>query len=149
MKCPYCGIYDTKVVDKRDKSEEGVTRRRRECLGCGKRFTTYEKIENVDLTVIKKNGTHQQYSREKLYKSISKSVLKEKVSEEQVTQIVDEIEMKLLNMDSTEVKSEVIGKLVLEQLKNLDPIAYMRFASVYKKFDSIEQFIDEVRALKK
>lgn len=101
------------------------------------------------MTVIKKNGSHQQYSREKLYKSISKSVLKEKVSDEKVVQIVDEIEMKLLNMDSTEVKSEIIGKLVLEQLKNLDPIAYMRFASVYKKFDSIDQFIEEIKALKK
>ena len=147
MKCPYCGSRDTKVVDKRDKFEEGVTRRRRECLSCGKRFTTYERIENVDLTVLKKDGSMQQYDRNKLYKSISKSV-DASVTDEQIQQVVDDIEMKLLNMDSTEIKSECIGKHVLEHLRDLDPIAYMRFASVYKGFRTLEQFEEEIDALK-
>lgn len=147
MKCPYCGSQNTKVVDKRDKCDEGITRRRRECLECEKRFTTYERIENVDLTVLKKDGSTQQYDRAKLQKSISKSVDLEKVSEEKVEQVVDEIEMKLLNMDSIEVKSDEIGRLVLEHLKDLDQIAYMRFASVYKDFRTLEQFKKELQSL--
>lgn len=147
MKCPYCGSVNTKVVDKRDKCDEGITRRRRECLGCSKRFTTYERIENVDLNVLKKDGSTQQYDRGKLKKSITKSVDTEKITDDQIEKVVDDIEMKLLNKDSTEVRSEEIGVMVLDHLRDLDQIAYMRFASVYKDFRTLEQFKEELQSL--
>ena len=147
MKCPYCGSQKTKVVDKRDKEDEGVTRRRRECLDCEKRFTTYERVETIDLSVVKKDGTLEQYDRNKLMKSIRKAVDKHSVSEEQVCSMVEDIEMRLLNMDSITVPSVAIGKMVLGQLKEVDPIAYMRFASVYKEFKSIDQFKAELESL--
>lgn len=147
MKCPYCSSSSTKVVDKRDKADEGVTRRRRECLDCKKRFTTYEKVENIDLSIKKKDGTLEQYDRSKLVKGVRRAVDPHKVDDEGVCKVVDDIEMKLLNMDSTVIESTEIGKLVLSSLKTLDPLAYMRFASVYKDFDSIAQFKAELEAL--
>lgn len=156
MKCPYCGSTDSKVVDKRDNDEEGFTRRRRECLTCFKRFTTYERIENVELDVEKRDGRIEKFSREKLKKSILKSVGKtgrpiggEKIQEEQVVGIVEDIEMKLLNRKSTVIRSTDIGKMVLNRLKKLDMVAYMRFASIYKELNSIEDYENEFKLLKK
>lgn len=149
MKCPYCASKSSKVVDKRDKDEDGVTRRRRECLSCYKRFTTYERIENIDLHVVKKDGSREQFSREKLFKSVGKAVANSKVDLTQLTRMVDSIEMELLHLDSTEVKSTVIGALVLERLKKIDPVGYMRFASVYNNFKSLDDFRIELDSLSK
>ena len=149
MRCPYCGSKKTKVVDKRDSSDEPVTRRRRECLKCFKRFTTYERVEKVDLTVLKSDGSTETFTREKLKKSIMKAVADGDVTEQQVCAIVEDIEMRLLNRKTTTVRSSDIGKLVLTRLKNVDPVAYMRFASVYKEFKDINDFIKEIESLKK
>lgn len=146
MKCPYCGSTGSKVVDKRNK-DEGIIRRRRECLDCYKRFTTYERVENVDLSVVKKDGTVEQYDREKLTKGIRKAVTQAELNVEQITRMVDDIEMHLLNDESTEIKSTEIGKMVLDRLKKLDPLGYMRFASVYKDFHSLKDFKKELDKL--
>lgn len=154
MKCPYCGSVDTKVVDKRDNDKENFTRRRRECLKCYKRFTTYERIENVELDVLKRDGSTEKFSREKLKKSILKATgktcrLTGSVKEEQIVGIVEDIEMKLLNKESTTIESTEIGKMVLKRLKNLDLVAYMRFASIYKELNNIEDYEKEFKLLKK
>ena len=149
MRCPYCGSKDTKVIDKRDSSEEPVTRRRRECLKCFKRFTTYERIEKIDLTVVKSDGTSEMFSREKLKKSILKATANSNVTDQQIYGIVEDIEMRLLNRKSTMVRSKDIGRLVLNRLKNIDPIVYMRFASVYKGFNSLDDFIKEIDQIQK
>lgn len=146
MKCPYCASTRSKVVDKRNK-DEGIVRRRRECLDCYKRFTTYERVENVDLHVLKKDGALEQYSREKLTKGIRKAVTNAELNMDQITRMVDDIEMEILGMESTEIKSTQIGKMVLERLKKLDPLGYMRFASVYNDFHSLKEFKDELDKL--
>lgn len=147
MRCPYCGNENSKVIDKRD-SEEARTRRRRECLRCYKRFTTYERVENVELDVVKRDGTVEKFDRSKLTKSISKSIRKNTIDSEQLHRIVDDIEMKLLNRKSKEIHSSDIGEMVLTRLKWLDGTAYMRFASIYKGFDSLEDFEKEIKLLK-
>lgn len=149
MKCPYCFSNNTKVVDKRDNEHEGTTRRRRECLKCAKRFTTYERIENIDLSIKKKDGNCEAFNREKLKKSILKAIRRDEVSSEDLTGILDSIEMDLLSKETTVVESSEVGKLVLEKLKGVSPVAYMRFASVYKGFGSLEDFENEISALKK
>ena len=149
MKCPYCFSNNTKVVDKRDNEHEGTTRRRRECLKCAKRFTTYERIENIDLSIKKKDGNSEAFNREKLKKSILKAIRRDEVSSEDLTGILDSIEMDLLSKETTVVESSEVGKLVLEKLKGVSPVAYMRFASVYKGFGSLEDFENEISALKK
>ena len=149
MKCPYCFSNNTKVVDKRDNEHEGTTRRRRECLKCAKRFTTYERIENIDLSIKKKDGNCEAFNREKLKKSILKAIRRDEVSSEDLTGILDSIEMDLLSKETTVVESSEVGKLVLEKLKGVSPVAYMRFASVYKGFGSLEDFEKEISALKK
>lgn len=147
MQCPYCANEDTKVLDSRD-SPDG-TRRRRECEKCEKRFTTYERIELVDLRIIKKDGTQEQFNREKLKAGLVKAFEKRPVSSEQIEGIVNEIERDLRNKESTEIKSGEIGELVMEKLKETDPVAYIRFASVYLSFDDIPTFEKEIKRLKK
>lgn len=149
MICPYCGNSKTKVVDKRDNADEGNTRRRRECLKCNKRFTTYEKVENIDLTVMKKSGKVQSYSREKLYSSIIRAFDKNNLDFELVDRICDEIEMKVLNRKSSVITSTDLGSMVLTRLKKLDPVAYMRFASIYKGFETLDDFEEELKDLKR
>lgn len=149
MHCPYCSSNETRVVDKRDNEEEGITRRRRECQKCYKRFTTYERIEHVELGVIKRDGTIEKFNREKLKRGILKAVNKRPVNLDQVCRMVEDIEMKLLNRKTTMIRSSDVGKLVLSRLKKMDPVAYMRFASVYKDFESIEDFVDELNLIKK
>jgi len=149
MRCPYCGSEEDKVVDKRDNPEEGITRRRRECLKCYKRYTTYERIENVELDVVKKDGTVEKFDREKLKKGITKAISKRPITEEQVIKIVEDIEMKLLNRKATTIRASEIGEMILNRLRWLDGVAYMRFASVYKDFRSLEDFEDEFNNLKK
>jgi transcriptional repressor NrdR len=138
MICPYCGFDESNVLESREAEEGKATRRRRECVKCGKRFTTYERVENVDLKVIKKSGKVENYSREKLEKCFEKACWR--MSQEEREKMIDEIEMKLLNWKSVEIPSREIGKMIMEKLKGVDPIAYIRFATVYLDLDSIEDF---------
>ena len=147
MKCPYCLAEDTKVVDKRD--AESSTRRRRECLKCEKRFTTFERVENFDLIIVKKNSTREQYDRNKLKAGILKACEKRPISAEVIEQTVDQIETELRTMDTTEIPSSKIGDAVMKYLKKLDKVAYIRFASVYKDFTDVEEFEDELKKLLK
>jgi len=146
MKCPYCNYKETKVVDKRE-ANEGTTRRRRECLKCNKRFTTYEKVENIDLSIIKKDNTRQEFNRSKIEKGITRACEKRPVSYDQVKKIVDEIEAELRLKKTKEIKSREIGELVMKKLKKLDKIAYIRFASVYREFADISSFEEELKKL--
>ena len=146
MRCPYCQNHDTKVVDKRETEESITTRRRRECLKCNKRFTTYERIE-TDLTVLKKDNRREPFSREKIKRGILKSIQKRPISMDQVDQIIDNIEATLKNKNSSEINSKLIGELVMRKLKGLDKVAYIRFASVYREFEDPSSFIEEIKIL--
>lgn len=146
MKCPYCSSKENKVVDKRE-SSSGSTRRRRECLGCCKRFTTYEKVEDVFLTVIKKDGRKEQYDRLKLLSGMQKACEKRPVGSELMARMADEIESGLLKAGTTEIESRQIGIIVMNKLKKLDKIAYIRFASVYHEFEDVNSFAKEVEKL--
>ncbi len=146
MRCPYCSKTDTKVVDKRDSEEEPVIRRRRECLKCGKRFTTYERVDMVDLTVIKKDGKKEQFDREKLKRGMLRAAEK-RISMEQIDKAIDEIESTLRKKNTTEIKGPQIGDLVMKKLKKLDNIAYIRFASVYREFEDLTDLQGEIREI--
>lgn len=147
MKCPYCGSRETEVVETRDSEDLQTIRRRRACLKCEKRFTTYERVENVTLVVIKKDGRREQFNRDKLKSGIIRSCEKTTVSVEKIEKIVGEIEMELRGADSVEVESKKIGQMVATRLKKLDKIAYIRFSSVFKRFVDIEDFEKEVKRL--
>lgn len=147
MHCPYCKNPDTEVVETRV-GEDGINiRRRRICKKCKKRFTTYERVENITLLVKKKDGRTEHFNREKLKHGILKAIEKTTVTLEQITKIVDEIEAELLNADTVEVESKKIGRLVAARLKKIDKIAYIRFASVFQHFVDIEDFEREVKKL--
>ena len=148
MKCPYCNSEETKVIDKRP-SDDKTFRRRRECDKCHKRFTTYERIEIVPLTVIKKDGRREDFDRNKIRIGVMKACEKRPITQEKIEKIVDEIENELRNLDTIEIKSKTIGDKVIEKLKELDEVAYIRFASVYKKFKDIESFEKELKELKR
>jgi len=148
MLCPYYQKEETKVIDSRETENFEATRRRRECLKCSKRFTTYERVE-TDLKVIKKDGSTQQYNRDKLIRSISIPCEKRPIDEETINQLTNRIEAVLRNKPKSEVTSKVIGELSMRALKKLDKIAYIRFASVYRDFEDIESFEAELIKLKK
>lgn len=151
MFCPYCQSEETKVVDKRDNPDTNITRRRRECDECHKRFTTYERIENITLNVVKRDGRVVEFDRNKLKSSIARAMRKQDYDEEKVEEIVNDIEIKLLNRKTTEIRSSDIGQMVLNRLKKFDTMAYLRFVSVYRDFNTIEKFkseIDEIEKLK-
>ncbi|MEK7558869.1 MAG: transcriptional regulator NrdR [Patescibacteria group bacterium] len=147
MKCPYCGSNETEVVETRDSEDLETIRRRRECLKCQKRFTTYERIENISLVVIKKDGRREQFNREKLRSGIVRSCEKTKVSMEDIERIVTEVERELLGADSVEVDSKKIGQLIATRLKKIDKVAYIRFSSVFRRFVDVEDFEKEVKRL--
>lgn len=147
MKCPYCGSKETEVVETRDSEDLETIRRRRECTKCNKRFTTYERIENVHLIVIKKDGRREQFDRDKLKRGILQSCQKTKVSIEDIERIVTEIERELRTADSVEIESKRIGQMVAARLKTLDKVAYIRFSSVFKRFVDVEDFEKEVKRL--
>jgi transcriptional repressor NrdR len=148
MRCPYCNSNEHGVLESRV-SEDGTSiRRRRECEKCQKRFTTYERVEGLDLTVIKKNGAKEPFDREKVKKGLMKATWKRPVTIEQIDELIDEVEMMLRRRKGTEVKSWEIGNMVITRLKRLDPIAYLLFASVYKDFGELEDFEREIRELK-
>ncbi|MFH1054140.1 MAG: transcriptional regulator NrdR [Candidatus Woesearchaeota archaeon] len=149
MKCPFCHSDDNKVLDKRESNEGKITRRRRECLGCKKRFTTYERIESHPIIVVKKNKNREQFDRYKLKRGIQKSCEKRPVSDEQIEKIIDQIETELKNRSSSEIKSKEIGEMVMEKLKDIDEVSFVRFASVYRHFKDIKTFEKELKKLLK
>ncbi len=148
MKCPYCGSKETKVTDKRETDDYLTTRRRRECEKCKHRFTTYERIELSNLIIVKKNGRKEQYQREKLKKGILRALEKRGFKDEDVDSLLNEIEGNLRSNDTNEVSSRVIGEVVMEKLKALDHVAYIRFASVYRSFTDISGFEQMLKSLK-
>ena len=147
MKCPQCSFEEDKVVDSRTTKEGEAIRRRRECLKCGFRFTTYEYIERAPLMVVKKDGRREEYSREKLLGGLLKACEKRPVSREQLEKVIDDVETVMFARFKNEVKSAEIGNLVIDRLQALDEVAYVRFASVYRQFKDINQFMSEVRTL--
>ncbi len=147
MKCPYCGYTQSKVIDSRPTDEGAVIRRRRECLDCEQRFTTYEKIEELPLIVIKKDGRREIFKREKILKGLIKACEKRPISLETLDKIVNKIETELKNTMEREVTSKQIGEMVMEYLKGFDEVAYVRFASVYREFKDINTFMEEIRKI--
>jgi transcriptional repressor NrdR len=149
MKCPYCGCGESKVTDSRPVPEQNAIKRRRECLGCERRFSTFEKIETAPLVVVKKSGEREQFSRDKLLMGIMRACEKRPVPVDIMESIVGEIEASLSNSLAGEVSTEKIGGLVMEKLKNTDEVAYVRFASVYRQFKDINTFMEELQKLLK
>lgn len=149
MRCPYCHSIEDKVVDSRLANGDTVIRRRRECLSCNQRFTTYEKIEEINIRVVKRNGDKEQYDREKIISGLKKAFEKREITLSDIEKIVDEIEEELKEMPGAEIKSEEIGKIILGKLRQMDEVAYLRFASVYKGFEEASEFSREVELLEK
>ncbi len=147
MKCPFCGYHDTKVIDSRP--SEDKKRRRRECPKCQKRFTTYEVVEKPTLIVYKRNGSFEPFNRQKLIRGLQKAIQKRPVSIEDISALVDEIELSYANAMQTQTNTKEIGDKALAGLKKLDSVAYVRFASVYKDFSDVDSFIDIISELKK
>lgn len=147
MKCPYCSSESTEVIETRDSEDLTVTRRRRECTKCEKRFTTYERVESVPITVIKKDERRETFDREKLRRGIWRASGKTTIKANDIDRIVDEVERELIGGESTEVSSKKIGELVAKRLKKLDKVAYIRFASVFRRFVDVEDFEREVKKL--
>ena len=148
MKCPFCGVEDTKVTDSRDSAEAFEIRRRRECEKCEKRFTTYERIEQHPLVVIKKDGRREGFSREKLLAGIIRACQKRDVSMETMEEAGRDIENTLRNEDKSEIPSSTVGALVVKKLRKLDKVAYIRFASIYKDFEDVTDFVKEIKLIK-
>ncbi|MBP9814304.1 transcriptional repressor NrdR [Candidatus Woesebacteria bacterium] len=149
MKCPYCEHIDTEVIETRDSEDLAVTRRRRSCAKCEKRFTTYERVETVPLTVIKRDKRREPFDRDKLSRGIWRASGKTTLKAEDIRRIVDEVERELIGGNSTEASSQRIGELVAKRLKKLDKIAFIRFASVFRRFVDLEDFEGEVKKLLK
>ena len=149
MKCPYCAHEENQVLDSRDSEDLSAVRRRRECLKCNKRFTTYERVDTVDIFIIKKDGRREQFDRSKLLSGIKTACEKRPISMDTIEETVDEIEQNLRKRKTTEVPSKVIGEIVIRRLKALDKVAYIRFASVYRSFEDVESFEKEVQNLTK
>ena len=145
MKCPYCGSDNTRVIDSRPADDNSSIRRRRLCDDCTKRFTTYEKIETVPLMVIKKDQNREQYDREKLLGGILRACHKRPVPVQSINEIVDQVENEIFRRGEKEIQSNVIGEIVMNHLMNLDPVAYVRFASVYREFKDVNTFMDELK----
>ena len=147
MKCPYCSSDNTRVIDSRPADDNNSIRRRRLCDVCGKRFTTYEKVETIPLIVIKKDNNREQYDRSKIEAGILRACHKRPVSTQQINQMIDEIENEIFTMEDREVETSVIGELVMQKLKQLDEVAYVRFASVYREFKDVNTFMEELGKL--
>ncbi|MGI6107645.1 MAG: transcriptional regulator NrdR [Lachnospiraceae bacterium] len=149
MKCPYCGAEDTRVTDSRPNEDNTAVRRRRECGVCGRRFTTWERAEKYPLMVIKKDQSREPYNREKIRQGLVAACHKRPVSAEQMDKLIDEVESEIFADDVREVQSSRIGELVMEKLRSLDQVAYVRFASVYRSFTDVENFANELKELQK
>lgn len=149
MKCPFCGEENTKVIDSRPAEDNSAIRRRRQCDECGKRFTTYEKVETIPLIVIKKDNNREPYDRAKIESGIIRSCHKRPVSINEINSMVDSIETAIFNMEEKEVPSKIIGEIVMDKLKDFDDVAYVRFASVYREFKDVNTFMDELKKILK
>lgn len=147
MKCPFCGNDNTRVIDSRPADDNNSIRRRRQCDDCKKRFTTYEKVESIPLVVIKKDNNRETYDRAKIESGVFRSCHKRPISVDQITKVVDEIETIIFSREEKEVPSYIIGEIVMDKLKNLDPVAYVRFASVYREFKDVNTFMDELKKI--
>ena len=147
MKCPFCSHENTRVIDSRPAEDNNSIRRRRGCDECGKRFTTYEKVETIPLIVIKKDNNRETYDRSKIEGGLIRACHKRPVSAQQIAQLADEIENEIFQMAEKEVSSQVIGELLMNRLKDLDAVAYVRFASVYREFKDVNTFMDELKKL--
>lgn len=147
MKCPFCNSEDTRVIDSRPADDNNSIRRRRLCDMCGKRFTTYEKIETIPLIVIKKDNNREQYDRSKIEAGVLRACHKRPISVNEINQLVDEVETDIFNREEKEVSSTVIGEIVMDKIKNLDSVAYVRFASVYREFKDVNTFMDELKKM--
>ena len=145
MKCPFCGADDTRVIDSRPADENTSIRRRRHCDQCNKRFTTYEKVEAIPLMVVKKDDKRQAYDRFKIEQGVLRSCYKTKVTAEQMGQLVDSVEAEVCKQESKEISSNYIGELVMNGLKELDAVAYVRFASIYREFKDVDTFLEEIK----
>jgi transcriptional repressor NrdR len=145
MKCPFCGHDNTRVIDSRPADENNSIRRRRVCDECAKRFTTYEKVETIPLIVIKKDNNRETYDRSKIEAGVLRACHKRPISANQINQLVDEVETDIFNREEKEISSSEIGELVMDKLKNLEAVAYVRFASVYREFKDVNTFMDELK----
>ena len=145
MKCPFCNQDNTRVVDSRPADDNSSIRRRRLCDACGKRFTTYEKVETIPLIVIKKDRTREQYDRSKIEAGVMRACYKRPIPIQQIKEMIDAVEMEIFNREEKEIESKEIGEIVMEKLKDLDPVAYVRFASVYREFKDAGTFMDELK----
>lgn len=149
MKCPFCNHENTRVIDSRPAEDNNSIRRRRVCDECGKRFTTYEKIETIPLIIIKKDNNRETYDRAKIEAGVLRACHKRPVSAQQITRLVDEVENEVFNLEDKEIASDIIGELVMNKLKELDAVAYVRFASVYREFKDVNTFMDELKKILK
>ncbi|MBE5856127.1 MAG: transcriptional repressor NrdR [Lachnospiraceae bacterium] len=149
MKCPFCNHENTRVIDSRPAEDNNSIRRRRVCDECGKRFTTYEKIETIPLIIIKKDNNREAYDRAKIEAGVLRACHKRPVSAAQITSLVDSVENEIFSMEDKEIPSQVIGELLMNKLKDLDPVAYVRFASVYREFKDVNTFVDELKSILK
>ncbi|MCD7957266.1 MAG: transcriptional regulator NrdR [Lachnospiraceae bacterium] len=145
MKCPYCNQDNTRVVDSRPADDGTSIRRRRLCDKCGRRFTTYEKVETIPLIVIKKDQSREQYSRDKLESGVMRACYKRPIPIREIRETVDAVEKELFNMEEKEIASKLVGEIVMDKLKELDAVAYVRFASVYREFKDVNTFMDELK----
>ena len=149
MKCPFCNQDNTRVVDSRPADANTAIRRRRMCDACGKRFTTYEKVETIPLIVIKKDQNREQFDRSKIEAGVLRACHKRPVSAEQIHRLVDDVETEVFNLEEREIPSSVIGEIVMDKLKDLEAVAYVRFASVYREFKDVNTFMDELKKILK
>lgn len=149
MKCPFCSFADTRVIDSRPAEDNNSIRRRRVCDECGKRFTTYEKVETIPLIIIKKDKNREQYDRSKVEAGVLRACHKRPIAAEQISKLVDEVETEIFSLEDKEIESRVIGELVMNKLKDIDDVAYIRFASVYREFKDVNTFVDEIGKLLK
>ena len=147
MKCPFCNKDNTRVIDSRPADENNSIRRRRQCDECNRRFTTYEKIETIPLVVIKKDNNRESYDRSKIEAGVFRSCHKRPISIDQITALVDEVETRIFNLEDKEIPSHVIGEILMDKLKDLDPVAYVRFASVYREFKDVNTFMEELKKI--
>lgn len=149
MRCPYCGSIDTRVIDSRPADDGAAIRRRRSCDACKKRFTTYEKVETIPLIVIKKDENREQYNREKIEAGVLRACYKRPVSAADIQKTVDAIETDIFRREEKEIPSNIIGEIVMDRLKELDAVAYVRFASVYREFKDVNTFMEEIKKILK
>jgi transcriptional repressor NrdR len=147
MKCPFCSSENTRVIDSRPADDNSSIRRRRLCDDCGKRFTTYEKVEMIPLIIIKKDNNREQYDRAKIEGGVLRACHKRPISMEQITHMIDDVETEIFNLEQKEVASTVIGELIMDKLKDLDQVAYVRFASVYREFKDVNTFMNELKKM--